>query len=575
MECMPLQRCCRTSQLYRSLKHQQVQRRRFTFRSNPGSAPFASKGPAKIVFGLTLSATAYGVLSHQQGRLIGLPEALAEARPVSKEAVRDSISSQHLQVKRSWENPGVYAWGSNAGRVVAPDSSDEYVKTPRRIPYFDNVLLRDVKLDRLLGAAIDDNGDLIQWGFAHDPTSTSPKKTLVGKDLISLALSEDHVIALGSNGSVYSVPVSRQQQETEPKPSEGSWIPFWTPRSTISYRSMQPTSLAWNEKVVKISGGLEHLLMLTSKGRLFSAASSGEHFPSRGQLGIPGLIFETRPSGPADQPHEVITLRGFEIADVAAGDHHTLVVDAQGRLFGFGDNSMGQLGLDYSQETAIINTPMLFPIERLYRGSNMEPKVTAAFCGTSNSFFTVDAKQLATAQEPNNGKLGSIRADTWACGQGTFGMLGTGRWTHVQGLPKQIKALSGLFEWDEVKHRAIPIRLAQLSVGATHAAALMDNVTYVGATESSSSQDTNWGADVVWWGGNEHYQLGTGKRNNEATPRYILPLDMEAELKRTGKREEHRLHLTPKKTIRVNGRWVAVEQRVECGRFTTAVYSGV
>jgi hypothetical protein len=29
---------------------------------------------------------------------------------VSKEENRGLISSQHLQVKRSWENPGVYAW---------------------------------------------------------------------------------------------------------------------------------------------------------------------------------------------------------------------------------------------------------------------------------------------------------------------------------------------------------------------------------------------------------------------------------------------------------------------------------
>src|SRR6185437_10433987 len=65
----------------------------------------------------------------------------------SKEENRDLLSSQHLQVKRSWENPGVYAWGSNTGKVVAPDSNEIYVKKPRRITYFDDVLLRDLKLD--------------------------------------------------------------------------------------------------------------------------------------------------------------------------------------------------------------------------------------------------------------------------------------------------------------------------------------------------------------------------------------------------------------------------------------------
>lgn len=61
---------------------------------------------------------------------------------LSKEANRALISSQHLQVKSSWENPGVYAWGSNAGKVVAPDSDETNVKNPRRIAFFDGALLR-------------------------------------------------------------------------------------------------------------------------------------------------------------------------------------------------------------------------------------------------------------------------------------------------------------------------------------------------------------------------------------------------------------------------------------------------
>jgi len=34
----------------------------------------------------------------------------SRTKPISKEENRDLISSQHLQVKKSWENPGVYAW---------------------------------------------------------------------------------------------------------------------------------------------------------------------------------------------------------------------------------------------------------------------------------------------------------------------------------------------------------------------------------------------------------------------------------------------------------------------------------
>lgn len=86
------------------------------------------------------------------------------------------------------------------------------------------------------------------------------------------------------------------------------------------------------------------------------------------------------------------------------------------------------------------------------------------------------------------------------------------------------------------------------------------------------------GADIVFWGNNEHYQLGTGKRNNISTPVYLQPLDIEAEEKRakksSGGREEHRFHITPRAVARLgDGRKMSVEQRVECGRGVTCVYS--
>ncbi|KAH0542393.1 hypothetical protein FGG08_003238 [Glutinoglossum americanum] len=493
-----------------------------------------------------------------------------------KEDVRDQLSSQHLQVKRSWENPGVYAWGSNTGRVIAPDSDEGFIKTPRRIPFFDGVLLRDLKLDRNFGAAITERGDLLQWGTAYSNDSTQPTPTLKGKDLVSLALSRDRIIALSSDGQVYSVPVSKESQETGPKPGEDTWIPFWSVPASISYRLLRTKNPQWGEKVSAISGGLDHVLLMTSGGRLFSAAASGERFPSKGQLGIPGLTWNTRPAGPYDQPHEVVTLRGFDIVGIAAGDYHSLVLDKDGRIFTFGDNSLGQLGFDYNSEATVIDTPSLLPIQRLYQGSNMTPKATGVSAGGSNSFITVDATPVAGQSDGNAPQrgLGRITADTFSCGQGIWGGLGNGRWTHIQGTPTKIKALSGLFEWDETTNRIVPIRLARISVGSTHASATMDNVTRISSNAKTSASDTNYGADVLWWGGNEFYQLGTGKRNNLSSPGYIAPLDIDADREK-GRREEHRFQVTPGKCVRVNGRNVNLEQRVECGRFVSAVYSGV
>ncbi|KAI2631190.1 regulator of chromosome condensation 1/beta-lactamase-inhibitor protein II [Xylaria nigripes] len=497
----------------------------------------------------------------------------------SKEDARDLISSQHLQVKKSWEHPGVYCWGSNSGRVAAPDSADSVIKTPRRIPYFDDQLIRDIKLDKEFGAAITEQGDLIQWGTGFSKSSPTPTPTLKGKDLVRIEISRDRVIALGKNGSVYSVPVAQVDQATNGKSTSSSWS-FWSRPSDVNYRELKLDGLGWGECVTNISSGLEHVLLLTSRGRVFSAASSTSDFPSKGQLGIPGLNWATRPPGPFDQPHEILTLKGFKISQIAAGDYHSLALEKDGRVFVFGDNSSGQLGFEVEKEISFVDGPIPLPFSKMYRGTNQKPCVVSIAAGGSDSFFAVDATRVA---EPNEDArsvrdLGRVTSDIWSCGSGITGALGNGKWTHVSLGPSKIKSLSGLFEFDEESKSVVPIRVARLSVGSTHVAAVMRNLTRVDASDKTSDQDTNWGADVLWWGGNEHYQLGTGKRNNVATPIHIGPLDGgKGDAEKGRNAEMQRLQIAPRKTVRLGeggkGRKATIEQRVECGRSVSAVYS--
>ncbi|KAL8644037.1 MAG: hypothetical protein Q9226_007971, partial [Calogaya cf. arnoldii] len=482
-------RACRNSTLQKSYR---LQRRRLS-----GQGHIRLKPQPAILFTCILGIGALGIATHKYYDYPLITSTFAEAPPapvdvkiektkrkkgLSKEENRETISSQHLQVKRSWENPGVYAWGSNSGRVVAPDSDEQTIKTPRRIPFFDGLLLRDIKLDRNFGAAITEKGDLLQWGNGFSTDVRQPTATLTGKNLESLTVSRDRVLALGSDGTVYSVPGAKEDQEKGKKLSESSWIPFLSYNSTISYRRLQPKNLAWNEKVKSIASGSEHLLILTSAGRLFTAASSSEEFPARGQMGIPGLVWTTRPPGPYDQPHEVSTLRGFEIAAIAAGDYHSLALDREGRVFAFGDNSSGQLGFDPTNESTYVDAPSLIPIQQLYANTGLAPTVKQIFAGGNNSFFTIDATTIARpGSDVKPSSLGRITADTWSSGQGILGTLGNGRWTHVQGTPTKLKTLSSLFEYDESTNTVVPIRLRSLSVGSTHAAAIMDNVTHVQA----------------------------------------------------------------------------------------------
>ncbi|CAJ2509424.1 Uu.00g144500.m01.CDS01 [Anthostomella pinea] len=558
---------------------------RYASSSRGGDAK--SGGAGRFIAGVLVAlvaggaVVAYPTLTKESPKL---PQAVVEYEkprqlPESKEHNRDLISSQHLQVKQSWENPGLYAWGSNSGRVAAPDSTERVVKTPRRIPYFDDQLLRDVKLDREFGAAVTEKGDLVQWGTAFSKTNPTPVTTLKGKDLIRIEVSRDRIIALGKNGSVYSLPVAGSDQSSGNKTEQSSWFSFWSNPNAVSYRQLKPNNLGWGETVTDISSGLEHVLLLTSQGRVFSAASSTSDFPSKGQLGVPGLTWATRPQGPFDQPHEILPLKGFKISKIAAGDFHSLALEQDGRVFVFGDNTSGQLGFEAEKEIPFVDGPIPLPFSKLYRGSKQHPRVTAIAAGGANSYFAIDATRVAGPEEDSARDVGRVTADVWSCGSGIWGSLGNGRWTHVSLGPSKIKPLSGLYEFDETSNFVVPIRLARLSAGSTHAAAVMSNVTYVDASDNSSHNDTNWGADVVWWGGNEYYQLGTGRRNNVPTPTYIGPLDGgQGDAEKGRKGEQHRFQITPRTTVRLGeggkGRKVSVEQRVECGRFVTAVYSG-
>ena len=72
----------------------------------------------------------------------------------------------------------------------------------------------------------------------------------------------------------------------------------------------------------------------TSLGKVFSFGEKCQF----GQLGL-GDVENAR------NPTEISTLNGHVIERLACGDHHSLVVSQEGKVFSFGRNHRGQLGL--------------------------------------------------------------------------------------------------------------------------------------------------------------------------------------------------------------------------------------
>jgi len=425
---------------------------------------------------------------------------------------------------------------------------------------------------------VDDRGDVLQWGDGYAKGLKVPEITLKGKNIERVLLSQDKIVALSKDKTVYSFPISKNLQQEGVKPRESSWIPGMSSESDISYRILNP-ELGYLERVADIAAGRDHLLVLTSKGRVFSSAVSYT-YPSKGQLGIPNLAAATRPRGkPYDTFHEVASLKDHKITQIAAGDYHSVVLDKDGKIFTFGDNLNGQLGFEYNPEVNIVDKPTILSLSAVYP-DNLRPKAIKIAAGGTNSYFMVDVEDTTENR---------MTADVLSCGTGIYGNLGNGRWTHIQGTPTKVKALSGLFEYDEATNKVNPIRLRDIRVGANHAAAIMANITNIDA--SSSAHDVNYGFDVLFFGNNEFYQLGTGKRNNSNVPVYIQPLAGAPEDLRengprmsgiiggvsnedgaravTGTGQVHRFQATPATKVKGGGR---AEQVVVCGRGNTAVY---
>lgn len=87
--------------------------------------------------------------------------------------------------------------------------------------------------------------------------------------------------------------------------------------------------------VVQITCGANHCLALTDDGRLFSWGCN-----KYGQLGLgSGHSFH-------DTPQQIVCLRGIPIAQIASGGNHSFILTWSRAVFGWGKNSFGQLGLN-------------------------------------------------------------------------------------------------------------------------------------------------------------------------------------------------------------------------------------
>ncbi|KAK7788552.1 hypothetical protein R5R35_011742 [Gryllus longicercus] len=209
--------------------------------------------------------------------------------------------------------------------------------------------------------------------------------------------------------------------------------------------------------VKTLATGLRHTAIVTENGNVLVCGNG-----RKGQLGLMGddggpLFEETR-------PHIIPDVSN--VTTVACGQYHTVVITDEGRMYAWGDNKHGQLGLDPTLHPSVFK-----PAEIHLFGNEQLPSECSIVCGWTH-----------TALVTGNG-------DIYNWGRNTYGQLG------CCGYERSVN-------WQPHKMANIH-RVKQLAVGSEHNIALLDS------------------GEIVSWGWNEHGNCGIGTEMDVTEPTHV------------------------------------------------------
>ena len=174
-----------------------------------------------------------------------------------------------------------------------------------------------------------------------------------------------------------------------------------------------PSKIYIKRKIISISCGDYHSCALSENGVLYSWGGGGESY-NKGQCGHGSKKDVEQP-----KKIEFFTKKGLRIIKVSCGGYHTIVMDENYELYGFGKGIFGQCGYGIPEDT---DSPkkIIFNDDKISKNLY---KIIDIKCGGEHTLFL-----------SNNGKV-------YACGHGYYGQLGLGNNKNVKS-PILVQSLS-------------------------------------------------------------------------------------------------------------------------------------
>jgi len=332
----------------------------------------------------------------------------------------------------------VFAWGWNAlGQLGIPvDASDPVLsmRTPivaLDVARADEGAVVEIAAGGMHSAARFTSGHVYSWGMSRfgqlglGPEAVADKVVAtpgmvrlasltegvgngtVGKPLVARQLSCGgmHTAALSMTGEVYcwgradsgQLGIGRRWITNPVSGRDGSYIDTSLCLSGMHSPELVENFVASDDHVVQVACGAFHTMAATKQGKLFSWGKE-----ESGCLGI-HFTGESLLSG-VYQPHEVQLPPGISVARVSCGGAHSLVLSTDGRVLACGKNENGRLGLPNEKNQLTFCELPVFSAPS--QGGGMG-KVVMVACGGAHSLFLTDEGKVYASGRGSQGRLGS------------------------------------------------------------------------------------------------------------------------------------------------------------------------
>jgi uncharacterized repeat protein (TIGR02543 family) len=146
------------------------------------------------------------------------------------------------------------------------------------------------------------------------------------------------------------------------------------------------------EKITFISNGESHSVALSDKGRIFTWGSN-----FNGQLGLGDTVVS---SSNVPQIINPPLLSGEIVTSISAGRNHTLILTDRNRVFGWGENLFSQLS---GTTPSYILSPTLITMPNLSANEN----ISKIFAGVLNSFVLTTTGRVFALGNNSTGQFGN------------------------------------------------------------------------------------------------------------------------------------------------------------------------